>query len=68
MPKPHFGTLTAGLESPGRNGRKALSILAPSSVPPRSHKVVSKGPALVRLGARVRVRRRESPRAAGASR
>lgn len=68
MAKPHFGTLTAGLESQGRSGRTALSILAPSSVPPRSHKVVSKGPALVRLGARVRARRCESPRAAGSPR
>lgn len=63
MVKLHCETLTAGLESPSRNERTALSILAPSSVPPRSHKVVSKGPALVRLGARVRARSCKSPRA-----
>lgn len=52
---------------PGQE-RKESTVNTSSSVPPSSHKVVSKGPALVRLGARVRVRRRESPRAAGASR
>lgn len=69
--KPLLRTFTAGLEARGRRGKTVLATLAQSLVPARSHKVVSKGPALVRLGdegqgMRVRARRYERPpRAAG---
>lgn len=59
-----LGTFTAGLQTLGRSGKTTLATLALSSAPARSHKIVSKGPALVRLGGqgtRVGVTRSEMP-------
>lgn len=65
--KPCLRTFTAGLEAPGRSRRNTLATLAWSSVPSKSHKAVSEGPALEELGGRrwVKARSERLPRVAG---